>query len=161
MTKAEFVTKYSGGFYGDTSKLEIRLKRIAEKLFDALNPVVTTLTNNYTLTEDDSNGIFCIGTDAKVISLPATKAGLKYTIINTGAAGNNIVTISPVAADGISGTITLAATVVVDAGVINKDLINTKATSNAGDSVVLIGTGVPGTTAWIIQSSTGIWAAQG
>lgn len=161
MNKVEFVTKYSGGFYGDTSKLEIRLKRIAEKLFDALNPVVTTLTDNYTLKEDDSNGIFCIGTDAKVISLPATKAGLKYTIINTGAAGNNIVTISPVAADGISGTITLAATVVVDAGVIGKDLINTKATSNAGDSVVLIGTGVPGTTAWIIQSSTGIWAAQG
>lgn len=161
MNKVEFATKYSGGFYGDTSKLEIRLKRIAEKLFDALNPVVTTLTNNYTLTEDDSNGIFCIATDGKVISLPATKAGLKYTIINTGAAGNNIVTISPVAADGISGTITLAATVVVDAGVIDKDLINTKATSKAGDSVVLIGTGVPGTTAWIIQSSTGIWAAQG
>ena len=161
MNRAEFIAKYAGGYYGDTPALERRLSSMAGKIFDAVNPPVTILTDSYTLKEEDSGGVFGIGTDAKVISLPATKAGLKYTIINTGAAGNNIVTISPVATDGISGTITLAATVVVDAGVIDKDLINTKATSKAGDSVVLIGTGVPGTTAWIIQSSTGIWAAQG
>lgn len=122
---------------------------------------VVILTDNTTLATTDSGKTFLIGTDAKVISLPATMAGVKYTIINSGAAGNNIVTISPVAADGISGTITLAATVVVDAGVVNKDLINTKASAKAGDCVTLVGTGVTGTTAWIIASSTGIWAAEG
>jgi hypothetical protein len=109
----------------------------------------------------DSGMIFGCGTDAKVFSLPATAAGLKYTFVNTGAAGHNALTISPVAADGISGTITLASSVVVDAGVVNKDLINTKATACAGDSVTIIGTGVTGTTAWIILNSTGIWAAEG
>ena len=118
-------------------------------------------TDNYAVLAGDSGKIFGMGTDAKTFSLPATVAGLKYTFINTGAAGNNILTISPVAADGISGTITLAQSVVVDAGVVNKDLINTKATSQAGDSVTLIGTGVTGTTAWIIVVSTGIWAAEG
>jgi len=118
-------------------------------------------TDNYAVLAGDSGKIFGMGTDAKVFSLPATVAGLKYTFVNTGAAGNNILTISPVAADGISGTITLAQSVVVDAGVVNKDLINTKASSQAGDNVTLIGTGVTGTTAWIIVSSTGIWAAEG
>lgn len=160
MTVTQFIEKYTGGFYGDIASFKNRLAAIVEKLFYAFQPNVTILTDNYTLTAEDSGGVFGIGTDAKVISLPATKAGLKYTIINTGAAGNNIVTISPVAADGISGTITLAASVVVDAGVVNKDLINTKASSKAGDTVTLIGTGVAGTTAWIIVSSTGIWAAE-
>lgn len=160
MTREQFIAKYSGGHYGDAKSIEAKLAETAGKIFDALNPPVTVLTDNTTLTEDNSGGVFLIATDAKVISLPDTKAGLKYTIINSGAAGNNIVTISPKATDGISGTITLASTVVVDAGVVNKDLINTKATAKTGDCVVLIGTGVAGTSAWIIQSSTGIWAAE-
>lgn len=161
MTVTQFIEKYTGGFYGDIASLKNRLAVIVEKLFKAFQLDVVILTDNYSLLAEDSGKVFLIGTDAKVISLPATVAGLKYTIINSGAAGNNIVTISPVAADGISGTITLAASVVVDAGVVNKDLINTKTTAKAGDTVTLIGTGVTGTTAWIIVSSTGIWAAEG
>lgn len=164
MTRAEYiadVVKEIGKTYSNALPVKAPLQELAGKAFDGINPPVTILEDNHTLTEAESGGVFLIGTDAKVISLPATKAGLKYTIINSGAAGNNIVTISPVAADGISGTITLASSVVVDAGVVNKDLINTKASSQAGDSVTLIGTGVTGTTAWIIVSSTGIWAAQG
>lgn len=122
---------------------------------------VVTVTDNITLTANDSRKIFLIGTDAKVITLPPTEAGLDFTFINSGAAGHNIITISPQEADGISGTITLAASVVVDAGVVNKDLINTKTTSKAGDSVRLLGTGAEGTTAYIIASSTGIWASEG
>ena len=161
MTVTQFIEKYTGGFYGDIASLKNRLAAIVEKLFKAFQFDVVILTDNYSLLAEDSGKVFLIGTDAKVISLPATVAGLKYTIVNSGAAGNNIVTISPVAADGVSGTITLAASVVVDAGVVDKDLINTKATAKAGDTVTLIGTGVTGTTAWIIVSSTGIWAAQG
>lgn len=122
---------------------------------------VVTLTDNYTVTAADSGKTFLIATDAKVITLPATVAGLELTIVNTGAAGNNIVTISPNAADGISGTFTLAATVVTDAGVVDKDIINTKATATCGDFVKLLGTGVTGTKAWIVTGSAGIWAAQG
>jgi len=132
-----------------------------QKIDLAITKVVEVVTDNRTLTAADSGKTFLIATDAKVFSLPATGAGLEYTFINFGAAGNNIVTISPVAADGISGTITLAATVVVDAGVVDKDLINTKASSQCGDTVKLLGTGVTGTKAWIIIHSTGIWAAQG
>ena len=134
-------------------------KILMESELNSINNAL--LVDNRTLLASESGSLFMIATDAKVISLPATAAGLVYHIVNTGAAGNNIVTISPVAADGISGTITLAATVVVDAGVVNKDLINTKATSQAGDSVTLLGTGVTGTKAWIIVASTGIWAAEG
>jgi len=134
-------------------------KILMESELNSINNAL--LADNRTLLASESGSLFMIATDAKVISLPATAAGLVYHIVNTGAAGNNIVTISPVAADGISGTITLAASVVVDAGVVNKDLINTKATSQAGDSVTLLGTGVTGTKAWIIVSSTGIWAAEG
>ena len=160
MNKQEFVNKLSGGFYGDQSSLEAKLAAIADKLFDALQKPVEILTANRALTAEDSGKIFLVATDALVISLPATVAGLDFTFINTGAAGNNLITISPVAADGISGTITLASSVVVDAGVVNKDLINTKATAKTGDTVRLIGTGVTGTKAWVIASSTGIWAAE-
>ena len=132
---------------------------LAGWVYRVLYGEITVLTDNTTLTQADSGKTFLIATDAKVITLPATFVGW-YRIINSGAAGNNIVTISPAAADGISGTFTLAASVVVDAGVVNKDIINTKATAKCGDNVVLVGTGVTGTTAWIVQSSTGIWAAE-
>jgi hypothetical protein len=136
------------------------ISELAGKTFDALNPPVTIVTDNRTVTTDESNGVFGIATDAKVFTLPATQAGLKYTFVNLGANGNNILTISPQAADGICGTITLASTVVVDAGVVNKDVINTKATAKTGDSITLVGTGVAGTSAWVILASTGIWAAE-
>ena len=116
------------------------------------------LTANTTLTAADANTVFGIGTDALVITLPATIAGCEFEFINIGANGNNIITVSPVAADGIAGTITLAATVVVRAGTVDTDLVNTKATSKVGDSVKIVGTGVTGVTAWIIRNSTGIWA---
>lgn len=137
----------------------------AKLLYDQLllkqpRSTVEIVVDNRVLTAADSGMVFGCGTDAKTFSLPATVAGLKYTFVNTGAAGVNPLNISPVAADGISGTFTLAASVVVDAGVVNKDIINTKGTSQAGDSVTIIGTGVTGVTAWIVVASTGIWAAE-
>lgn len=163
MTRAQFIlnsVREINNTYSNAHPSKGAIMELAGRVFDAVNPLVTIVTDNKTLTADDSGGIFGTGTDAKVFTLPATAAGLKYTFINTGAAGNNILAILPVAADGISGTITLAASVVVDAGVISKKLLNTKATSKAGDAVELIGTGVAGTTAWIIKTSTGIWAAE-
>jgi hypothetical protein len=122
------------------------------------NVEVETLTTSTSLDAGDSNKTFLIGTDALVISLPATVAGLRYTFINSGADGNNIMTISPAAADGIAGTITLAASVVQLDGTVNKDAVNTKATALLGDSITLIGSGVTGTGAWFVEGSAGIFA---
>jgi hypothetical protein len=120
--------------------------------------LVETIAVSTALSYTDSGSNFLVATDALVISLPATKKGVEYTIINTGANGNNIITISPIAADGIAGVITLAGTVVVRPGTVDTDLVNTKATSIKGNLITLVGTGVTGVTAWIIKGSTGIWA---
>lgn len=121
---------------------------------------VEVLTANKTLTVADSGKTFSIATDALVITLPSTIIGLEYTFQNGGADGNNIMTISPAAADGISGTVTLAATVVELSGVVDKDLINTKASSISGDAATIRGTGTAGTEAWLLDRSTGIWASE-
>lgn len=121
---------------------------------------VETITASQSLTAGDSGKTFLVGTDALTITLPATVEGVEYTFINSGADGNNIITISPAAADGIAGTITLAASVVQLDGTVNKDAINTKATALKGDSIKIVGTGVTGTCAWLVVSSTGIWAQE-
>ncbi|MEN8122208.1 MAG: hypothetical protein ABFS35_17815 [Bacteroidota bacterium] len=118
------------------------------------------VTANKTLRVEDSGKTFLIATDALVITLPSTVKGLEYTFINSGAAANNIITVSPAAADGIAGTVTLAATVVVLDGTIDKDVINTKTTSITGDNMTIVGTGVAGTAAWLKKSSDGIWARE-
>jgi hypothetical protein len=121
---------------------------------------VEVLIANKTLTIEDSGKTFMVATDALVITLPSTAVGLEYTFMNSGADGNNLITVSPAAADGISGTITLAASVVSLSGVVDKDLINTKATSISGDTSTIVGTGTAGTEAWLAKGSTGIWASE-
>lgn len=118
---------------------------------------VEAITASKTLVATDSGKTFLIGTDALVITLPSTAAGLKYTFINSGADGNNIITISPAAADAIHGTITLAASVVELSGTDDKDLINTKASATTGNSVTIVGDGSVG---WYVVGSTGIWASE-
>lgn len=120
---------------------------------------VETLTASKTLTAADTGTTYFIATDALTITLPACAtagAGTTYKFVNSGADGNNIITISPNSADAIWGTITLAASVVDLGGADNKDLINTKATSIKGDSVEIVCDG----TDWFVQNSTGIWAAE-
>jgi len=120
--------------------------------------IIELVTANKTLSASDSGKTFLIGADALVITLPATSFGLKFTFVNFGAAGAQIMTISPQAADGIAGTVTLAASVVVLDGTVDKDLVNTKATSQAGDRATILGSGIPGTKAWILTESGGIFA---
>ncbi len=119
---------------------------------------VVIITANTTLTKGDSGKTFLVATDGLVITLPPTVSGCEYTFVNHGAAGNNIITISPQATDGIAGTITLASSVVTRVGTVDTDLVNTKATSTKGNAVTIFGTGVTGTGAWYIKKSTGIWA---
>lgn len=117
---------------------------------------VQTVTDNTTLTVHESGKIMLLGTDGKTITLPPTLAGLRYTFVNSGASGNNIVKISPAATDGITGTV---GSVTVD-GTINKAVQNTKSTAKTGDNITLIGTGEPGVKAWIILSGVGVWAKE-
>ena len=125
------------------------------KAYDGVRPV-ETITTSLSLVAADSGKTFLIATDGLTITLPATVEGLDYMFISTGADGNNIVRLSPAAADGIFGTITLAASVVQMAGTADTDLLLTKGSALKGDAVHLIGDGVDG---YAIQSSTGIWAS--
>jgi len=118
------------------------------------------ITSSKTLDADDSGKVFYVATDELVITLPSTAANLEYTFINSGADGNNIMTISPAAADGINGTITLAAAIVELSGTVNKDIINTKASATTGNTVKLKGTGIAGSAAWMVEYSTGIFASE-
>ena len=101
-----------------------------------------------------------VATDALVISLPKIESsllGMEYTVRNTGADGNNIITLSPDAADAFHGTIANAAADSVAGGVVNKDFINTKATANKGDFVTIKAVAL---TEWYITGGVGIWASQ-
>lgn len=139
-------------------RTEMKTLVTGEQVLLAEQGNVVTITTNTTLTGADSGKTFLIATDGLTITLPATHSGLEFTFINSGAAGNNIITVAPVAADGICGTITLASSVVTRVGTVNTALVNTKATSTLGNSVKIVGTGVTGTKAYVIVSSTGIWA---
>ncbi|MGH1520538.1 hypothetical protein [Chryseobacterium sp. JK1] len=117
---------------------------------------VQEITDNLTLTVHDSGKNVLVGIDGKSITLPPTMKGLKFTFINIGDAGNNIVKVSPAATDGISGTV---GAVTLD-GTINKSAQNTKGTSKTGDNITIIGTGVKGPKAWIVVTGTGVWAKE-
>ncbi len=121
------------------------------------NKNIEIITANKTLTANDSGKEFHIGTDALVITLPATVIDLEYKFVNIAADGVAIITISPAAADGIHGTATLAASVVELSGVDDKDLINTKATATTGNCVKLTGDGITG---WYASDFQGIWASE-
>jgi uncharacterized repeat protein (TIGR04076 family) len=79
--------------------------------------------------------------------------GMEFKFRNTGADGNNIITISPNAADAIHGTVAA----IQSGGVANKDWINTKATANKGDwcSLVAIEAG-----SWYLTGGDGVWASE-
>jgi len=126
---------------------------------------IITLTDDYTCLAEDSGTIFLIGTDAKTVTLPATLEGLEYTFVNIGAAGNNIITISPNASDKIQGNLassvgknadatTADGLVDICAGSDDGDLVNTKATANVGDRVTLVADGSAG---WWVSGGVGIW----
>lgn len=117
---------------------------------------IQELTDNLVLTVHDSGKTVFVGVDAKSVTLPPTMKGLKFTFVNTGNAGGNIVKVSPAAADGISGTV---GSVTLD-GTVNKAAQNTKATAKTGDNITIIGTGNTGTKAWIIVSGSGVWAQE-
>ena len=121
---------------------------------------VVLVTDNTTLTFQDSGIEYNIATDAKTFTLPAITAGnlgMSYTFRNTGADGAVALTISPNAVDGICGTIANAAADSVASGVVDKNLVNTKATANNMDYVTITAVAL---TKWAITGGVGIWASE-
>lgn len=121
------------------------------------------VTENKTLAAADSGIVQNVIADNVVVSLPATADGLAFTVRNggdapTGAAagavgdGSALVSVSPVAADGITGAGFTAA--------VDKDAQNTKATSQVGDEITLLGNGTTGATAWTAFNVRGTWARE-
>jgi len=109
-----------------------------------------TLSDNKTFDAQDVSKVFWVDTDAKVMTLPATAAGLgPITLVNAGAFGTVIITLDPNVNDKIMGPNL--------AGVDDKDLINTKATANRGDRVTVTGDGALG---WYVSELKGTWAAE-
>ena len=115
-----------------------------------------TLTTTQDINTNQAGTEFNIATDAKVLTLPAITAnniGAEFTFRNTGADGNNIITLSPASSDAFHGTIAA----VQAGGVVNKDLINTKTTANKGDWCTIKAIAL---TAWYITGGDGVWASE-
>jgi len=107
-----------------------------------------TVSANKTLDALDTGKVFFVDTDAKTITLPAV-AKMSFRIVNAGAYGTVLVTISPNASDNIQMP-DLAATD-------DKDLLNTKATANRGDMVDLE---YGDATGWIAKLLVGTWTKE-
>ncbi len=124
------------------------------------------VTANKTLTVADA-GIVQVVKGDFTVTLPtssAATAGATFIVENGGlAVANTPVGVSKgnksaqplvkgVAADGVSGNDFSAA--------VNKGAVNTKATAQVGDRIVLTGSGATGAGAWIASSVRGIWARE-
>lgn len=116
----------------------------------------TTISTSGSVDANQAGGEFNIATDALTITLPtidANNIGMEFTFRNTGADGNNIITLSPATTDSVNGTVAA----VQAGGVVNKDWINTKATANKGDWCSLKAVAL---TEWYITGGDGVWASE-
>lgn len=160
MTRLQYQALY-GGWRGDDTQKANLLMSLAGEIYDLKNANAELITDDLTLTEDDSGKTINIATDAKTITLPlisATNLGMKFRFRNTGADGAVALTLSPNALDGINGTVANAAADSVGSGVVNKNLVNTKTTANNMDWIELEAVS---TTKWAITGGVGIWASEG
>lgn len=136
------------------------LNPVIKDEFVANTPVnVTTVTDNTTIGPEYNGGEIWIATDAKVLTLSSDcPVGMKLIVRNTGANGNNIVSILPTAGIGIGGrNEVINGTSSVLTAVAAKKLLNTKATAISGDYAELTKVSA---TLWNAVSY-GIWAKEG
>ena len=122
------------------------------------------LTTTQSISEGNSTKDYSIATDALVITLPTISTdnlGMEFTFRNTGADANNIITLSPASTDAFIGGFPFVtgstASMNRASGVLDKNFINTKATSKKGDFVTLKAVAVG---AWYIQGGQGVWVSE-
>lgn len=128
---------------------------------EATGRLIKILTDDKTFNLGDSGKVFGIATDAKTITLPlitAKNLGMQFTVINTAADDQSILTISPNALDSINGTIANSAADKVASGAVNKNWVNTKSGANKGDFCTLVAVAL---TEWYIIAGVGVWASEG
>ena len=112
------------------------------------------------ISESDLGNDHNVAVDALTIGLPLITSGnLGSTIFfrNTGADAAVKLVISPKNTNKIIGSITLSASVFSASGVLDKDVINTKATALKGDWIALRAVSL---TEWYIIGGQGIWASE-
>ena len=107
--------------------------------------------SNYTvvINNGDSGKTLLSNTKDVVFTLPSIAVGNVYTFVNTGADGQNNLTINPATLDGI-----LYLGGLVD----NKDLINTQGTSKVGDYVTIAS--LNSVVFWTVVDVQGVWAKE-
>jgi len=107
--------------------------------------------SNYTvvINNGDSGKTLLSNTKNVVFTLPSIAVGNVYTFVNTGADGQNNLTINPATLDGI-----LYLGGLVD----NKDLINTQGTSKVGDYVTIAS--LNSIVFWTVVDVQGVWAKE-
>jgi hypothetical protein len=106
-------------------------------------------TSAKTLDVNDSGKAFYVtGTSNVVITLPATAAQGVYKIVNASQDGDKLTSVSPNASDGIVGN--------DFSNTDDGDATNTKATSKAGDYIVVESGGLAG--GFYTKEIKGIWA---
>ena len=107
--------------------------------------------SNYTvvINNGDCGKTLLSNTKDVVFTLPAIAVGNVFTFVNTGTDGQNNLTISPNASDGI-----LYLGGLVD----DKDLVNTLATSKVGDRVTIAS--LNSVVFWTVVDSQGVWAKE-
>jgi hypothetical protein len=107
--------------------------------------------SNYTvvINNGDCGKTLLSNTKDVVFTLPAIAVGNVFTFVNTGADGQNNLTISPDSDDGI-----LYLGGLVD----DKDLVNTQGTSKVGDRVTIAS--LNSVVFWTVVDSQGVWAKE-
>ena len=123
----------------------------ANKAVTGQRAPVLTKSADYTVTAGDSGATIIVTGVDKVMTLPATAAGLRYRFVLAAAglsAGTGL-SISPNAADKIMGNGFTSAD--------DKDAILAGSGDREGDSIMLEGDGVDG---WYIVSVVGTWTRQ-
>jgi len=122
------------------------------------------IDTNKTFAATDSGVVQKIVTDGLTLTLPGSAtvtAGYTLVIVNggapvtsgpagTGSNGTVGITLTPASGDGITGGAWTAA--------INKGAQNLKATSQAGDRIVLVASGANTAAAWMVQEIRGVWS---
>ena len=108
-------------------------------------------TDDYTTLAADNGRIIYLGTDAKTITLIATVAGYKVTVVNIAGDG-----VSEIAVDFNAGDLNMGGCGLA-AGGDGKKLTNTKATARRGDYLTFIGDGTAG---WNLVAKRGTWAQE-
>ena len=107
--------------------------------------------SNYTvvINNGDSGKTFLSNTKDVVFTLPALAIGNVYTFVNTGADGQNNLTVSP---DGNDGLLYLGS--LTD----DKDVINTASTSKVGDYITVAS--LNSVVFWTVVDVQGVWAKE-